>query len=74
MSKKRRHIEGDKYQELIQGIIPVAKDGVTFFSESKKIAGANNFLLSIWTFESNRKEQKGNRRIYKKPITRRFSL
>ena len=46
-------IEGDKYQELIQGIIPITKDGVTFFSESKKIAGANNFLLSVWTFESN---------------------
>lgn len=46
-------IEGDKYQELIQGIIPITKDGVTLFSENKKIAGANNFLLSVWTFESN---------------------
>ena len=46
-------IEGDKYKELIQGIIPITKDGVTLFSENKKIAGANNFLLSVWTFESN---------------------
>ena len=42
-------IEGDKYQELIHGMIPVTKKDVTFFSGSEKIAGANNFILSVWT-------------------------
>ena len=46
-------VEGDNYQQFTQGIVPVAKEGVTFFSENKKIAGANNFLLSVWTFETN---------------------
>lgn len=40
-------IEGDKYQELIKDIVPIEKEKIKFFSESKKIAGVNNHLVSV---------------------------